>query len=424
MTQLGFGKTSALERFDPYPEPMKTVGIESQNVFNKTNGENKTIAVGGTVKEISENSRITVPSLNVRRTWARFCRWITSTNNRMYIGWFGVIAIPTLSTAAIVFLLAIIAAPAVDMEGTGQLISGSLLDGNNLISAAVVPTSAAIGLHFYPIWEAASVDEWLMNGGPYQLIVLHFIIGIISYQDREWELSYRLGMRPWISLAFTAPVAATASVLLVYPVGQGSFSSGMPLGISGTFTFMMQFQADHNILFNPLHQIGVVGVLGGALLCSVHGALVTSSLIRQPKSCPDNPKVGKTETQSAYRFGQAQAYQQKLFWRGIQFNSSRAVHFFLAAVPVAGIWTAALGVDMAAFDFDQFSFNPMSGSVIRKTSVPTWSDVVDQANFGIHAVTQVERPLFPLLLKDADSQAVRPEIAWVDRDSGMSQSSK
>jgi hypothetical protein len=29
----------------------------------------------------------------------------------------------------------------------------------------LVPTSAAIGLHFYPIWEAASVDEWLYNGG-------------------------------------------------------------------------------------------------------------------------------------------------------------------------------------------------------------------------------------------------------------------
>jgi hypothetical protein len=25
----------------------------------------------------------------------------------------------------------------------------------------------AIGLHFYPIWEAASVDEWLHNGGPF-----------------------------------------------------------------------------------------------------------------------------------------------------------------------------------------------------------------------------------------------------------------
>jgi hypothetical protein len=29
---------------------------------------------------------------------------------------------------------------------------------------------------------------------------------------------------------------------LIYPIGQGSFSDGMPLGISGTFNFMIVFQ--------------------------------------------------------------------------------------------------------------------------------------------------------------------------------------
>ncbi len=38
------------------------------------------------------------------------------------------------------------------------------------------------------IWEAASVDEWLYNGGPYQLIVLHFLLGVARYMGREWEL--------------------------------------------------------------------------------------------------------------------------------------------------------------------------------------------------------------------------------------------
>jgi photosystem II P680 reaction center D1 protein len=60
-----------------------------------------------------------------------------------------------------------------------------------------------------------------------------------------WELSYRLGMRPWIFVAFSAPVAAASAVFLIYPIGQGSFSDGMPLGISGTFNFMLVFQAEH-----------------------------------------------------------------------------------------------------------------------------------------------------------------------------------
>ena len=108
----------------------------------------------------------------------------------------------------------------------------------------------------------ASLDEWLYNGGPYQLVVFHFLIGVFCYMGREWELSYRLGMRPWICVAYSAPVAAASAVFLVYPFGQGSFSDGMPLGISGTFNYMLVFQAEHNILMHPFHMLGVAGVFG------------------------------------------------------------------------------------------------------------------------------------------------------------------
>ncbi len=37
--------------------------------------------------------------------WEQFCQWITSTNNRLYIGWFGVIMIPTLLTATTCFII-------------------------------------------------------------------------------------------------------------------------------------------------------------------------------------------------------------------------------------------------------------------------------------------------------------------------------
>ena len=162
--------------------------------------------------------------------------------------------IPTLLTAVSVFIIAFVAAPPVDIDGIREPVSGSLLYGNNIISGAIIPTSNAIGLHFYPIWEAASVDEWLYNGGPYQLIVCHFFLGICCYMGREWELSFRLGMRPWIAVAYSAPVAAATAVFIIYPIGQGSFSDGMPLGISGTFNFMIVFQAEHNILMHPFHK--------------------------------------------------------------------------------------------------------------------------------------------------------------------------
>ncbi len=40
--------------------------------------------------------------------WDRFCNWITSTENRLYIGWFGVLMIPTLLTATTCFIIAFI----------------------------------------------------------------------------------------------------------------------------------------------------------------------------------------------------------------------------------------------------------------------------------------------------------------------------
>ena len=120
--------------------------------------------------------------------WQQFCEWVTSTNNRLYVGWFGVLMIPTLLAATTCFIVAFIAAPPVDIDGIREPVAGSLMYGNNIISGAVVPSSNAIGLHFYPIWEAASLDEWLYNGGPFQLVVFHFLIGIYAYMGRKWDL--------------------------------------------------------------------------------------------------------------------------------------------------------------------------------------------------------------------------------------------
>ncbi|XP_047337502.1 photosystem II protein D1-like [Impatiens glandulifera] len=121
--------------------------------------------------------------------------------------------IPTLLTATYIFIIAFIAAPLVDIDGIREPISGSLLYENNIISGVIISTSAAIGLHFYPIWETTSVDEWLYNGCPYELIVLHFLLCVACYMGREWELSFCLGMRHWIVVAYSVLVI-TATIAL------------------------------------------------------------------------------------------------------------------------------------------------------------------------------------------------------------------
>jgi photosystem II P680 reaction center D1 protein len=316
-------------------------------------------------------------------SWESFCEWVTSTNNRLYVGWFGVLMIPTLLAATICFIVAFIAAPPVDIDGIREPVAGSLMYGNNIISGAVVPSSNAIGLHFYPIWEAASLDEWLYNGGPFQLVVFHFLIGIYAYMGREWELSYRLGMRPWICVAYSAPVAAASAVFLVYPFGQGSFSDAMPLGISGTFNYMLVFQAEHNILMHPFHMLGVAGVFGGSLFSAMHGSLVTSSLVRET-----------TETES-----------QNYGYKFASFNNSRSLHFFLAAWPVVGIWFTALGVSTMAFNLNGFNFNQSildgQGRVLN-----TWADVLNRAGLGMEVMHERNAHNFPLDLAAAESTPV------------------
>ena len=339
--------------------------------------------------------------------WERLRTWITSTRNRIYIGWFGVLMIPTLLVATTCFVLAFITAPPVDMEGIREPVFGSLMSGNNMVSAAVVPTSAAIGLHFYPLWDASSIEEWLYNGGPYQLIVAHFLIGIWCYLGRLWELSYRLGTRPWIAVAFSAPVSAATAVLLVYPIGQGSFSEGLPLGIAGTFHFMLAFQADHSIMMHPFHMLGVAGVFGGALLAALHGSLVTSSLIRTT-----------TESESmslGYRFGQAQptynylashdGFLGRLLIPRLGSQNHRAFHFMMAALPTIGIWFAALGVATMAFNLNGFNFNQ---SVLDSQGkvIATNADIINRATLGIQSMHSPNVHHFPLLLAGGDAMPI------------------
>mmetsp|Transcript_61776 Transcript_61776/g.151120 ORF Transcript_61776/g.151120 Transcript_61776/m.151120 type:complete len:431 (+) Transcript_61776:444-1736(+) len=350
-------------------------------------------------------STLSPPTNNDRdlaATWERFSNWVTSTENRLYIGWFGTLMVPTLLTAATCFVAAMIAAPPVDIDGIREPVAGSLLYGNNIITASVVPSSNAIGMHFYPIWEAASLDEWLYNGGEYQLIVYHFLIGIMSYMGREWELSYRLGMRPWIFVAFSAPVAAATAVTLIYSMGQGSFSDGLPLGISGTFNFMLVLQAEHNILMHPLHMMGVAGIFGGALFSAMHGSLVTSSLIRETteeESMNAGYKFGQEE--ETYNIVAAHGYFGRLIFQFASFNNSRALHFFLAAWPVVGTWMAAMLISMVAFNLNGFNFNQ---SIVDSEGrvVNTWADIINRANLGTEVMHERNAHNFPLDLASGE----------------------
>jgi photosystem II P680 reaction center D1 protein len=303
---------------------------------------------------------------------------------------------PLLSVAITAFVLGVFYAPPVDIDGIREPVAGSLLYGNNIITTAVIPSSNAIGVHFYPIWDASAPTEWFYNGGTYQLVVFHFILGASFWMGREWEFSFRLGMRPWIFIAFSAPIVAATAVFVFYPIGQGSFSDGMPLGISGTFNFMLVFQAEHNILMHPFHILGVAGVFGGSLFSAMHGSLVSSTLLSETdflQSLNTGYLFGQED--ETYSISSAHGYFGRLLFQYASFNNSRSLHFFLAAWPVMGIWFTSLGVSTMAFNLNGLNFNE---SLVDSSNrlVASWADVLNRADLGMEVMHERNAHNFPL----------------------------
>jgi photosystem II P680 reaction center D1 protein len=328
--------------------------------------------------------------------WSELVGVALVTSNRFYIGYFGVIMFPVLAVAISFYILGVAYAPPVDIDGIREPVSGSLLYGNNIITTAVIPSSNAIGVHLYPVWDAVTINEWLYNGGTYQLVVFHFILGVSAWMGREWEFSFRLGMRPWIFVAFSAPVVAASAVFVFYPIGQGSFSDGMPLGISGTFNFMLVFQAEHNILMHPFHILGVMGVFGGSLFSAMHGSLVSSTLLSETEINQSlNGGYSFGQEDETYSISAAHGYFGRLLFQYASFNNSRSLHFFLAAWPVMGIWFTALGVSTMAFNLNGLNFN-QSLLDAGGHQINTWADILNRADLGMEVMHERNAHNFPL----------------------------
>merc|ERR1712146_609171 len=74
-----------------------------------------------------------------------------------------------------------------------------------------------------------------------------------------------------------------------------------------------------------------------------------------------------------------------LIFQYASFNNSRALHFFLGAWPVVGIWLTSLGVCTMAFNLNGFNFNQ---SVVDSQGrvINTWADIVNRSNLGMEVM--------------------------------------
>ena len=152
---------------------------------------------------------------------------------------------------------------------------------------------------------------------------------------REWELSYRLGMRPWIFRRLQRTSSSCFCSLLGV-----SIWSGFLLGCYASWNFWdiqlharVPSGAQHS--YAPFHMLGVAGVFGGALFSAMHGSLVTSSLIRETtEEISHNYGYKFGQEEETYNIVAAHGYFGRLIFQYASFNNSRSLHFFLAAFPV------------------------------------------------------------------------------------------
>ena len=85
--------------------------------------------------------------------WQQFCEWVTSTDNRLYVGWFGVLMIPTLLAATTSSSLS--SPPTVDIDGIREPSPAPCSTATS--SPVLLFASNAIGLHFIPSGKLPSM---------------------------------------------------------------------------------------------------------------------------------------------------------------------------------------------------------------------------------------------------------------------------
>jgi photosystem II P680 reaction center D1 protein len=98
-------------------------------------------------------------------------------------------------------------------------------------------------------------------------------------------------------------------------------------------------------------------------------------------------------------------YLGRLLIPPLAFRNSRTVHFLLVALPTLGIWSAALGIGVMAFNLNGFNFNQ---SILDSQGrvIPTNADILNRATLGIQVMHAPNTHHFPEALASGDAVPV------------------
>lgn len=233
----------------------------------------------------------------------------------------------------------------------------SYLEGCNFLTASSSTPANSMGHSILLLWGPESCGyftRWVLIGGLWTFITFHGLLGVISFSLRQFELARAVAIRPYNSLAFTGPLVVYVAVFLVYPLGQSSWYFAPSFGVASIFRFLLFIQGFHNWTLNPFHMMGVAGILGGALLSAIHGATVVNTIYQDGRSFSTTRAFSPSQPEETYSMVTANRYWSQIF--GVAFSNKRWLHFFMLFVPVAGMWSSAVGIVGLAFNLRAYDF--------------------------------------------------------------------
>jgi photosystem II P680 reaction center D2 protein len=187
------------------------------------------------------------------------------------------------------------------------------------------------------------------------LLHLHGAFGLIGFCLRQFEIARLVGIRPYNAIAFSGPIAVFVSVFLLYPLGQASWFFAPSFGVAAIFRFLLFLQGFHNWTLNPFHMMGVAGVLGGALLCAIHGATVENTLFEDGDAANTFRAFNPTQSEETYSMVTANRFWSQIF--GVAFLKQTLVtllhvictsYWFMDA---SAIGVVGLALNLRAYDF-------------------------------------------------------------------------
>ncbi|CAN6454791.1 unnamed protein product [Victoria cruziana] len=215
-------------------------------------------------------------------------------------------------------------------------LASSYLEGCNFLTAAVSTPSNSLAHSLLLLWGPEAQGDfirWCQLGGLWTCFMLC-----------QFELARFVQLRPYNTIAFSD----------FYPLGQSSWFFAPSFGVAAIFRFILFFQGFHNWTLNPFHMMRVVGVLGVALLCAIHGATVENTLFDDGDGANTFHAFNPTQTEETYSMVTANRFWSQIF--GVAFSYKCWLHFFMLFIPVTSLWMSALGVVSLALNLHAYDF--------------------------------------------------------------------